>query len=97
MRNCLYLQNETKSCPGWCSVSWVKLYGGITDSDELFNPADNLFDYISQNYYFAIALSDPPEFLCAYQSFLLGLLQGIGEHITMTSIRQIKTVPELDR
>lgn len=74
----------------------IILHGGIANCYKFLNPDDNLLDYVSENDGFAIALLERPAFLRADLFFLLGFFQGLGEYITTTDIRQVKTILELD-
>ena len=67
-------------------------HGGITNCYDFFNPDDYFLDYVSEDDGFAMGLLERPEFL---RTDLFFLLQSLGEHVTMSSFGQVKTVPEL--
>ncbi len=77
-------------------MNWVKLYGGIANCYEFFDPDYNLLDYVSEDDDFTIALLERPTFLRAELSFLLCFLQGLGEYVDTTDLRQSKAVFKLD-
>lgn len=53
-------------------------------------------DYVSEDDDFTIALLERPTFLRAELSFLLCFLQGLGEYVDTTDLRQSKAVFKLD-
>ena len=91
-----YPQYKAKSSPGRRGVDRVVLYGDIAKCYKLFNPDDDLLDYISEDDSVAITFLERPGFLRAHLSFRLCFFQDLGKHITTADSRQVKAVPEFE-